>query len=54
MAKFDKIAVLAKMGETGVVPVFYHKDAEVAKQVVSALLNLQTVATSLMKFSPRS
>lgn len=36
MAKFDKIAVLAKMGETGVVPVFYHKDAEVAKQVVKA------------------
>lgn len=36
MAKFDKIAVLAKMGATGVVPVFYHKDAEVAKQVVKA------------------
>ena len=36
MAKFDKIAVLAKMGETGVVPVFYHKDPEVAKQVVKA------------------
>ena len=36
MAKFDKVAVLAKMGATGVVPVFYHKDAEVAKQVVKA------------------
>ena len=36
MAKFDKIAVLAKMGQTGMVPVFYHKDAEVAKQVVKA------------------
>ena len=36
MAKFDKIAVLAKMGATGVVPVFYHKDPEVAKQVVKA------------------
>ena len=34
MAKFDKIAVLSKMGSTGMVPVFYHKDAEVAKQVV--------------------
>ena len=36
MAKFDKIAVLAKMGETGMVPVFYHKDAETAKKVVKA------------------
>ena len=36
MAKFDKIAVLSKMGSTGMVPVFYHKDAEVAKQVVKA------------------
>ena len=36
MARFDKIAVLAKMGETGMVPVFYHKDAEVAKKVVKA------------------
>ena len=30
MAKFDKIQVLKKIGETGMVPVFYHKDAEVA------------------------
>ena len=29
MAKFDKIAVLNKIGSTGMVPVFYHKDAEV-------------------------
>ena len=36
MAKFDKIAVLAKIGQTGMVPVFYHKDAEVAKKVVKA------------------
>ncbi|MDO4195862.1 MAG: bifunctional 4-hydroxy-2-oxoglutarate aldolase/2-dehydro-3-deoxy-phosphogluconate aldolase [Prevotellaceae bacterium] len=34
--KFDKISVLQKMGATRVVPVFYHKDAEVAKQVVKA------------------
>ena len=32
MAKFDKIAVLGKIGSTGMVPVFYHKDAEVAKK----------------------
>lgn len=34
--KFDKISVLQKMGETRMVPVFYNKDAEVAKQVVKA------------------
>ena len=36
MAKFDKIQVLTKMKETGMVPVFYHSDAEVAKQVILA------------------
>ncbi len=36
MARFDKIAVLQKMGATGMVPVFYDKDAEVAKRVVKA------------------
>ena len=36
MSKFDKIAVLNKMGATKMVPVFYHKDVEIAKQVVKA------------------
>lgn len=36
MAKFDKIAVLERMASTGMVPVFYHKDPEVAKRVVKA------------------
>lgn len=36
MAKYDKMAVLNKMGSTGMVPVFYHKEAEVAKKVVKA------------------
>ena len=36
MARFDKQSVLEKMGQTGMVPVFYHKDAAVAKQVVKA------------------
>ena len=36
MAKFDKISVLNKIGSTGMVPVFYHKDVEVAKSVVRA------------------
>jgi len=36
MAKFDKLAVMAKIEETGMVPVFYHKDVEVAKKVIKA------------------
>lgn len=36
MARFDKLAVLSKMGATGMVPVFYHKDAQVAKMVLKA------------------
>ena len=36
MSYFDKIAVLQKMQQTGMVPVFYHCDAEVAKQVIKA------------------
>ncbi|MCM1107866.1 MAG: bifunctional 4-hydroxy-2-oxoglutarate aldolase/2-dehydro-3-deoxy-phosphogluconate aldolase [Clostridium sp.] len=36
MARFDKIAVLQKIGQTGMVPVFYHKDAETAKKVIKA------------------
>lgn len=34
--KFDKFEVIQKMGETQMVPVFYHKDVEIAKQVVKA------------------
>ncbi len=36
MAKFDKISVLNKLASAPMVPVFYHKDAEVAKAVVKA------------------
>ena len=36
MAKFDKIAVLNKISSTGMVPVFYHKDVEIAKKVIKA------------------
>ena len=36
MAKFDQLAVWNKMQETGMVPVFYHKEANVAQQVVKA------------------
>ena len=36
MARFNKIQVLQAMQQTGIVPVFYHRDAETAKQVVKA------------------
>jgi len=36
MARFNKIKALSVMMSTGMVPVFYHKDVEVAKQVVKA------------------
>ncbi|MDE6453042.1 MAG: bifunctional 4-hydroxy-2-oxoglutarate aldolase/2-dehydro-3-deoxy-phosphogluconate aldolase [Muribaculaceae bacterium] len=36
MARFDKIAVLRKMAEAPMVPVFYHADADVACSVVKA------------------
>lgn len=36
MARFEKIDVLAKMRITGIVPVFYHSNPEIAKQVVKA------------------
>ena len=36
MAKYSKMQVLATMKETGMVPVFYDADAEVAKKVLKA------------------
>ena len=36
MAKYSKLQVLATMKETGVVPVFYHADVQIAKSVLKA------------------
>jgi hypothetical protein len=36
MAKFNKQQVLAKITETGMVPVFYNNDVEIAKNIVKA------------------
>ncbi|MFW6189235.1 MAG: bifunctional 4-hydroxy-2-oxoglutarate aldolase/2-dehydro-3-deoxy-phosphogluconate aldolase [Planctomycetota bacterium] len=36
MARFDRLTVLNAMVETGLVPVFYNGDLEVAKQIVTA------------------
>lgn len=39
MARFSKIEVLSAMKSTGMVPVFYHRDVEVAKKVLLACYN---------------
>ncbi|WP_020526810.1 bifunctional 4-hydroxy-2-oxoglutarate aldolase/2-dehydro-3-deoxy-phosphogluconate aldolase [Flexithrix dorotheae] len=36
MARFTRIQAAQAMGETGIVPVFYHKDIEVCKKVLKA------------------
>ena len=36
MARFSRVQVCQKVAETGMVPVFYHSDLEVSKQVVKA------------------
>ena len=36
MARFSRIEVILKMRETGIVPVFYHKDPEVCRNVIKA------------------
>jgi 2-dehydro-3-deoxyphosphogluconate aldolase/(4S)-4-hydroxy-2-oxoglutarate aldolase len=36
VARFNKLQVLATVSATGMVPVFYHKDVEVAKNVLKA------------------
>ena len=36
MAQYSKLQVLGTIAGTGMVPVFYHKDAETARQVLKA------------------
>ncbi|MTI24836.1 bifunctional 4-hydroxy-2-oxoglutarate aldolase/2-dehydro-3-deoxy-phosphogluconate aldolase [Fulvivirga kasyanovii] len=36
MSRFSRIQVFSKMEETGLVPLFFHEDADVVKQVVKA------------------
>ena len=40
MAKFTRIEVVTKMSETGMVPLFYHSDIEIAKKTLKAGCNL--------------
>ena len=37
MARFTRIKVILKMRETGIVPVFYHKDPEICRNVIKAI-----------------
>ena len=59
MARFSKMQVLDAMISTGMVPVYYNKDIETAKQVLKACyeggvraLNLPTAVTSPMRCLP--
>lgn len=36
MARFTRIDVVLKMRETGIIPVFYHKDPEICRNVIKA------------------
>ena len=36
MARFTRIQVALAMAEAGMIPVFFHKDAETCKQVITA------------------
>ena len=49
----EKMAVLNKIGSTGMVPVFYHKDAEVAKKVVKACYDGIKKTQSIGEFRER-
>ena len=68
MARFNKMQVLDAIVSTGMVPVYYNKDVEIAKQVVKACYeggvrayvfalrsqhsNSPIAVTSLMKYLP--
>ncbi len=67
MARFNKMQVIATMASTGMVPVFYHKDIEVATNVLKACYDggvrafeftnrgdfAQDVFASLVKFAAK-
>ena len=50
MARFPRMKVLSSMVDTGMVPVFYHSDIEVAKQVATAVFE---GGCPLMEFTNR-
>jgi 2-dehydro-3-deoxyphosphogluconate aldolase/(4S)-4-hydroxy-2-oxoglutarate aldolase len=39
MARFSRVEVILKMREAGIVPVFYHKDPEVCRNVIKSCFN---------------
>jgi 2-dehydro-3-deoxyphosphogluconate aldolase/(4S)-4-hydroxy-2-oxoglutarate aldolase len=50
MAKFTRLEVVAKMKETGMVPLFYHNDIEIAKKTLKACYE---GGARLMEFTSR-
>jgi len=36
MAKFSRIEVILRMQETGIIPIFYQKDPEICRNVITA------------------
>lgn len=50
MARFDRMTVLNAMFDTGLCPVFYHKDVEVAKKVAMAIAE---AGIKLLEFTNR-
>ncbi|MCL5245366.1 bifunctional 4-hydroxy-2-oxoglutarate aldolase/2-dehydro-3-deoxy-phosphogluconate aldolase [Cellulophaga sp. 20_2_10] len=50
MAQYTRIEVFNKMNETGLVPLFYHSDIEIAKNILKACYN---GGATLMEFTAR-
>lgn len=48
MARFNKIQTLQAIIQTGMVPVYYNKEVEIAKQVVKACYEGGVRASSLL------
>lgn len=55
MARFNKIQTLQAIIQTGMVPVYYNKEVEIAKQVVKACYEEASEPSSLptRRFRPR-
>ena len=53
MARFNKMQVLDAIVSTGMVPVYYNKDVEIAKQVVKACYEGGVRAFELIKFATK-
>ena len=53
MAQFNKIQTLQAIIQTGMVPVYYNKEVEIAKQVVKPVISEAVRASSLSLLTGR-